>query len=74
MQLNSKAEDFYKMFGLDEQNENLYGVIQICNPFKGPPEYSYVPEGCPKNSIPISQIPNVSVNIAMFNDTLSPLN
>ncbi|KAH7520304.1 hypothetical protein FEM48_Zijuj08G0129900 [Ziziphus jujuba var. spinosa] len=61
-QLNSKAEDFYKMFGLDEQNENLYGVIQICNPFKGPPEYSYVPEGCPKNSIPISQIPNNNIN------------
>lgn len=59
-QLNLKASEFYRLVGLDEQNDNIYGVVPICNPFKGPPNYNYVPESCPTDAIRISQLPDVS--------------
>lgn len=59
MQLNSKVEELHVMlhvFGLDD----LLGFSEICNPFSGPPNYSYIPDKCPKNALPISQLPDVS--------------
>ncbi|XP_073099302.1 uncharacterized protein [Elaeis guineensis] len=31
----------------------------ICNPFSGPPEYSYQPENCSSNTIKIGEIPQI---------------
>lgn len=60
LQLNYKASEFSRLLGLDEQNDSIYGVVLVCNPFKGPPNYNYVPESCPEDAIHISQLPQVS--------------
>lgn len=60
LQLNSKITDYYKSLGLDEQREGFVGVRKICEPFSGAPCYSYMPESCPKDAIPVTDLPNVS--------------
>ena len=59
MQLNSKIEELHKLLQVFSM-ESLLGFSEICNPFSGPPSYSYVPDKCPKNALPISKLPNVS--------------
>lgn len=60
LQLNSKITDYYKSLGSDEQSEGFFGVRKICEPFSGAPSYSYMPESCPKDAIPVADLPNVS--------------
>lgn len=60
LQLKSKISEVYSRFGLNEANDSLFGFGRICNPFSGAPNYSYVPEVCPKDAIPIGNIPGVS--------------
>lgn len=33
----------------------------ICNPFSGPPQYSYQPDNCSSNTIKIGDIPEVNL-------------
>lgn len=61
LQFNSKITDYYRSLGLDhEQSEDFVGVRKICEPFSGAPSYSYMPESCPKDAIPVADLPNVS--------------
>jgi hypothetical protein len=61
LQLNSKVTEYYRFLGLDEQSEDLVGVIKICEPFSGAPNYTYTPEiSCPKDSIAVGDLPHVS--------------
>ncbi|XP_020252115.1 uncharacterized protein LOC109829402 isoform X2 [Asparagus officinalis] len=41
------------------QSLSLPGMKYICNPFSGPPDYSYQPENCSSNTIRIGNIPQV---------------
>lgn len=60
LQLNSKITEYYRFVGLDEQSEDLVGVIKICEPFSGAPNFSYMPESCPKDAITVADLPLVS--------------
>lgn len=73
LQLNSKVTEYYRFLGLDEQSEDLVGVIKICEPFSGAPNYTYTPESCPKDAIAVGDLPHVSSNSTMtsFNDLLT---
>ncbi|KAL6979043.1 hypothetical protein U1Q18_020709 [Sarracenia purpurea var. burkii] len=57
-ELNSKITD--EVLVLDEEGEDSLGVVKkICDPFSGAPNYSYAPENCSKDSIPIGVLPSV---------------
>ncbi|XP_065868670.1 uncharacterized protein [Euphorbia lathyris] len=43
---------------VNQVNENIT-IVQVCNPFAGPPEYQYQADNCPSNSIRIEDIPNL---------------
>ncbi|XWS41767.1 hypothetical protein CRYUN_Cryun17cG0111400 [Craigia yunnanensis] len=58
-ELKLKITEVYSRIGLNEENDGLFGSGMICDPFSGAPNYSYVPEVCPKNAIPIGNIPNM---------------
>ncbi|XP_030474109.2 uncharacterized protein LOC115691566 isoform X1 [Syzygium oleosum] len=58
-QLNAKSTEFYRSLGISELGDELPGVMKICEPFSGPPDYSYIPGNCSKGEIPVSSLPNV---------------
>ncbi|OIW08979.1 hypothetical protein TanjilG_05955 [Lupinus angustifolius] len=41
------------------QGTSYSNLAHVCNPFSGPPQYSYQPENCPYNTIRIGDIPKV---------------
>lgn len=59
LQLNSKVTEIANSLGIDEQNDDLVGLLRICNPFSGPPNYSYIPSSC-SDAIPVGKLPEVS--------------
>lgn len=61
MQLNAKSTELYRSLGISELGDELPGVMKICEPFSGPPDYSYMPGNCSKGEIPVSSLPNVSI-------------
>ncbi|XP_060970406.1 uncharacterized protein LOC133037362 isoform X2 [Cannabis sativa] len=68
-QLNSKIPDYYKLLGFDggvAENDYLSGFVTICNPFDGAPNYSYIPQSCPQNTIPIGHIPHVLASFTCY--------
>ncbi|XVE86994.1 hypothetical protein DITRI_Ditri18aG0080200 [Diplodiscus trichospermus] len=62
-ELKLKITEVYSRFGLDEENDSLFGFGTICDPFSGAPNYSYVPEVCPKDATPIGNLPDM---LSMF--------
>ncbi|XP_041003649.1 uncharacterized protein LOC121249058 [Juglans microcarpa x Juglans regia] len=70
-QLNSKITDYYKSLGSDEQSEGFVGVRKICEPFSGAPSYSYMPESCPKDAIPVADLPNVLARFTCYQNKYS---
>ncbi|KAK6151146.1 hypothetical protein DH2020_016078 [Rehmannia glutinosa] len=54
-EINSKVEE---VLDLNEQNEDPQ-LPEICDPFSSAPNYSYSPQNCGKNSIPIGDLPSV---------------
>ncbi|WCJ41287.1 hypothetical protein M5689_022167 [Euphorbia peplus] len=54
--LTDVSEGIYNI--VNQVNQNIT-VVQVCNPFSGPPEYQYQGNNCPANSIPIEQIPTI---------------
>ncbi|XVF61359.1 hypothetical protein PTKIN_Ptkin08bG0123500 [Pterospermum kingtungense] len=67
-ELKSKISEAYARFGLNEENDSLFGFGRICNPFSGAPNYSYVPEVCPKDAIPIGKIPDMLSRFTCYKD------
>ncbi|KAF8017307.1 hypothetical protein BT93_H2482 [Corymbia citriodora subsp. variegata] len=65
-QLNAKTTVLYRSLGLSELGSELPGAMKICEPFSGPPDYSYVPGNCSKGEIPISNLPNVLVPFTCY--------
>ncbi|KAK2983298.1 hypothetical protein RJ640_030577 [Escallonia rubra] len=58
-ELNLKVSLLHHLLQLDEGNEDLLGIREICDPFSGAPSYSYEPDTCAKDAISIGDLPNV---------------
>ncbi|KAG5061261.1 hypothetical protein JHK87_002290 [Glycine soja] len=56
VELNSNMSVIYRLLGASEENEELMGVIKICDPFSGSPNLSYVPHSCPQDAIWIGDL------------------
>ncbi|CAN4079785.1 unnamed protein product [Withania somnifera] len=54
-QLNSKLRELQGL-GLNDIRENSIGTRGVCDPFSGPPNYSFTPDPCPKDTIPIGEL------------------
>lgn len=67
-QLNSDVSLMYQLLGIGEENEELIGLVKICNPFSGPPNYSYSPHNCPRDAIRIGDLPKVSHETLTLNE------
>lgn len=52
----------YRLLGVSEENEELMGVIKICDPFSGSSNLSYVPHNCPQDAIRIGDLSKVSLH------------
>lgn len=61
-QLNSNMSVIYRLLGVSEENEELMGVIKICDPFSGSSNLSYVPHNCPQDAIRIGDLSKVSLH------------
>ena len=60
MQLNAKIRQLFILVALQGINVEMLGFGSVCDPFSGPPDYTYMPEKCPQNAIPIGNLPDVS--------------
>ncbi|KAK9285829.1 hypothetical protein L1049_025030 [Liquidambar formosana] len=67
-ELNLKVTELHRLLELDEEAEELLGDWRICDPFSGAPNYSYIPEKCPKGAIPIGEIPNVLARFTCYKE------
>ncbi|KAG5069974.1 hypothetical protein JHK85_002351 [Glycine max] len=59
VELNSNMSVIYRLLGASEENEELMGVIKICDPFSGSPNLSYVPHSCPQDAIWIGDLSKI---------------
>ncbi|XP_059643786.1 uncharacterized protein LOC132285615 [Cornus florida] len=57
--------EFNPVLRLNQQTE---GFGSVCDPFSGPPNYTYTPEKCSKDSIQIGEIPNVLQRFTCYED------
>lgn len=46
----------------------LQGVWTFCDPFNSAPNYTYSPDICPKDTIPIGELKNVSTRNHSLSD------
>ncbi|KAK7252766.1 hypothetical protein RIF29_36960 [Crotalaria pallida] len=53
VELNSNMSILYRLLGVSEENEEIMGVIKICDPFSPAPNFSYIPQNCPHDAIRI---------------------
>lgn len=58
-ELNAKMSEIYGILGIDKQAQQMIGIIKICEPFTGPPDYSYIPNACSQNAIPVGDLPKI---------------
>lgn len=65
-QLNAKTSLLYRSLGISELGDELPGAMKLCEPFSGPPDYSYIPRNCSKAEIPISNLPNVLAQFTCY--------
>ncbi|KAF1861827.1 hypothetical protein Lal_00026285 [Lupinus albus] len=59
VELNSNMSVLYRLLGVGEKNEEIMGVIKICDPFSGAPNYSYIPQNCPHDAIKIGDVSKI---------------
>ncbi|XP_058772843.1 uncharacterized protein LOC131646933 [Vicia villosa] len=57
VELNSNVSVLYELLGIGQENEELIGVMKICNPFSGAPNYTYIPQNCPHDAVRIGDLP-----------------
>ncbi|KAL8160731.1 hypothetical protein V2J09_002268 [Rumex salicifolius] len=60
-EMNSRIVELPKELGLYESSKysDLIGSPKICDPFSGPPNYTYVQGKCPDHTISIAQLPHI---------------
>ncbi|KAI3451919.1 hypothetical protein Pfo_008584 [Paulownia fortunei] len=61
-EINSKIREVLEM---NEQNE-YQSVPEVCDPFSTAPDYSYSPQNCGKDSIPVGDLPSVLSRFICF--------
>ncbi|XP_047179827.1 uncharacterized protein LOC124846585 [Vigna umbellata] len=59
VELNSNMSVIYRVLGVSAENEELLGVIKICDPFPGPSNLNYIPQSCPNNAIRIGDLSKI---------------
>lgn len=68
-ELNSKIGQFSDLIRLqEEQDDGSFRVTKICDPFSGAPNFSYAPQNCSKDSIPIGALPGVLSRFTCYKD------
>lgn len=60
LQLNSKVPEFREVSGIEAGKKRIR-VRTICDPFTSAPNYTYSPQICPKDAIPIGDFRNVCI-------------
>ncbi|XP_028772798.1 uncharacterized protein LOC114729936 [Neltuma alba] len=58
-ELNAKMSEIYGVLGIDKQAQKVIGIVKICEPFSGPPDYNFIPKTCPRNAIPVGDLPKI---------------
>ncbi|XP_027362638.1 uncharacterized protein LOC113870244 [Abrus precatorius] len=59
VELNSNMSVIYRLLGVSEVNEESIGVIKVCDPFSGAPNFSYIPKSCPQDAIRIGDLSKI---------------
>ncbi|XP_016479908.1 uncharacterized protein LOC107801139 isoform X1 [Nicotiana tabacum] len=66
-QLNSKLTEVQGL-GLNDMGENNSGKRGICDPFSGAPNFSFTPDLCPKDTIPIGELKYVLSRVTCYGE------
>ena len=53
--------EIYNMLGITEKIKQMIGLVKVCEPFTGPPNYELIPGPCPQNAIHVGDLPKVSL-------------
>ncbi|KAK7309145.1 hypothetical protein RJT34_05656 [Clitoria ternatea] len=59
LQLNSNMSVIYRILGVSRENEESVGLIKICDPFSGAPNFSYTPQSCSHDAIQVGDISKI---------------
>ncbi|KAK7367628.1 hypothetical protein VNO80_09643 [Phaseolus coccineus] len=59
VELNSNMSVIYRLLGVSEENEEVMGVIKICDPFPESSNLNYVSQSCPQNAIRIGDLSKI---------------
>ncbi|CAH9105327.1 unnamed protein product [Cuscuta europaea] len=57
-QINLKLAELPALARPTETDDDLV-VQEVCNPFSGAPNYTFTPDKCPTDSIPVGNLPNI---------------
>ncbi|PKI71317.1 hypothetical protein CRG98_008317 [Punica granatum] len=70
-QLNLKIAELSKVLMKSKQSDSLAETFRVCQPFSGPPNYSY-DRNCSEGEIPIGQVPQVLAALTCYkNESLT---
>ncbi|GJT00501.1 uncharacterized protein Tco_0821670 [Tanacetum coccineum] len=59
----------HKMVQPNEQSDNSFVIERICDPFSGPPNYSYAPGNCQQDALQIHDLPSILPTLTCKKDT-----
>ncbi|PWA86271.1 hypothetical protein CTI12_AA141690 [Artemisia annua] len=59
----------HKMVQPTAQSDNSFVIERICDPFSGPPSYSYAPGNCQQNALQIHDLPSILPTLTCKKDT-----
>ncbi|XP_057443715.1 uncharacterized protein LOC130735855 isoform X2 [Lotus japonicus] len=59
VELNSNMSMIYRLLGVGEENEELMGIMKVCDPFSAAPNFSYIPHSCSQDAIRIGDVPKI---------------
>ncbi|GMJ03849.1 hypothetical protein like AT5G67550 [Hibiscus trionum] len=66
VKLNSKITEVSTQMGMNDQSFEMLGFRRICDPFTGAPSFSYEPDACAEDAIPISKIPDIITKFTCY--------
>ncbi|XP_076950881.1 uncharacterized protein LOC143624003 [Bidens hawaiensis] len=61
----------FKMIQPNSQSDDSFMIKKICDPFSGPPNYTYVPGNCQQDAIQIHDLPSILSTLTCKKDTPS---
>nr|GMC57636.1 uncharacterized protein LOC109168873 [Ipomoea batatas] len=63
--INVKLTDLPELQSVGNEDDN-FGVWKVCNPFSGAPNYTFTPNQCEKDAIPIGSLPHVLSRVTCY--------